>query len=113
MVTPVEIVQRQFDAYNAHDLEGFVASYSDSIKVFRAPSSEPSIAGKAQFSEFYATKRFNIPGLRAALLARMCVGNKVVDHERIWGLGEQTVDIIAAYEITGGLISTMWIFPAE
>ncbi|WP_437838220.1 hypothetical protein [Sorangium sp. So ce1153] len=43
----------------------------------------------------------------------MRVGEKVVDHERFRGPGEGTVDILAVHESTGGLLSTVWIFPAE
>ena len=46
-----EIVQRQVDAYNAHDLDRFVATYADSIRIFRMPSTEPAISGKAQLIE--------------------------------------------------------------
>jgi hypothetical protein len=31
-------VQRQLDAYNARDLERFVAEYAEDVRVFRPPS---------------------------------------------------------------------------
>ena len=40
-MNPEDPVQRQLDAYNAHDLEHFVAEYHDDVKVYRPPASEP------------------------------------------------------------------------
>jgi hypothetical protein len=40
----------------------------------------------------------------------MVAGNKVVDHERIVGLGADVVDAIAVYEIDAGLITKVWFF---
>ena len=38
---PVAFAQRQLDAYNAHDLERFVAEYTDDVVVYRLPGTEP------------------------------------------------------------------------
>src|SRR5580765_622044 len=96
------IVQRQVEAYNAHDLDRFVAFYSDDIKVFRPPATEPAIAGKEKLREFYAAKRFNLPNLHADILKRIVAGNKVVDYERVLGVGDKPLDFIVVYEIAGG-----------
>ena len=111
-MTPQALVQAQLDAYNAHDLQAFIACYSDDIKIYRPPATEPALAGKAAFADFYATQRFNRPALQAQVLNRMVLGNKVIDHERISGLGDAPLEAAAVYEITGGLISTVWFFYA-
>ena len=112
-MTPEEAVQGQVDAYNARDLERFVAYYSDSISVFRMPGTEPTLAGKSRFAEFYATQRFNRPGLRAEILHRMVLGHNVIDHERIYGVQEQPFEIAAAYEVIDGMIHRVWFFAAD
>jgi hypothetical protein len=106
----VETVQRQVDAYNRRDLPAFLATYSESIRVYRMPSVEPALSGKAAFGEFYRTQRFNLPGLRAEILQRIATGNKVIDHERISGLGEQPIEAVAVYEVIGGVIDRVWFF---
>jgi hypothetical protein len=111
-MTPEALVQAQLDAYNAHDLQAFVACYSDDIKIYRPPATEPALAGKAAFADFYATQRFNLPGLQAQVLNRMVLGNKVIDHERITGLGDAPLEAAAVYEVTGGMISTVWFYYA-
>ena len=107
-MNPVDPVQRQLDAYNAHDLERFVAQYSDDVRVFRPPAAEPTLSGKRAFAEHYARNRFTLPALHAEVVNRMVCGNKVVDHERITGLGPDVVEAIAVYEIEGELIRTVW-----
>ncbi len=112
-MSPVEVVQRQLDAYNARDLAAFVATYSDDIRIFRMPSAEPALSGKEQLAEFYATKRFNVPALHAELLGRIATGNKVVDHERIRGIADKLVEAVAVYQVRDDRIETVWFFAPQ
>ena len=108
-----ELVQRHFDAYNAHDLQTFVDCFSDTVQVFRPPLAEAAISGKSELAEFYRTQRFNLPALRAELLNRIVLGNKVIDHERIWGLTEQPLDALGVYSVVNGLIQYVWFYSGE
>ncbi|MDP5009442.1 MAG: nuclear transport factor 2 family protein [Glaciimonas sp.] len=114
MSTSLEIIERQFEAYNASDLEKFISNFSESYHAYRMPTLEPYIVGKAQLTEFYATKRFNDGGmkLQAELISRTVMGNKVVDCERISGISDSPVDMIVIYEIRDGLIASSWAFSA-
>jgi len=112
-LSAVDVVQRQVAAYNEHDLERFVASYSDVVEIFRMPSAAPAISGKRQLAEFYATQRFNIPDLNAEILDRIVSGNKVVDLERVHGLRTDPVEMIAVYEVIENLIRRVWFFPPQ
>jgi hypothetical protein len=107
---PVGPVQRQLDAYNARNLDRFIAEYADDIKVFRPPSVEPVLNGKAAFAEHYATNRFTLPALHARLVNRIVAGNKVADHEDITGLPQGQVEAIAVYEVVDDRIRTVWFF---
>ena len=109
-MTPADPVQRQLDAYNAHDLQRFVAEYSDDVQVFAPPATEPVLSGKAAFAAHYASKRFSLPGLHATVVARMVSGNTVVDHERVVGLKDEVVEAIAVYRVDGGRIMTVWFY---
>jgi hypothetical protein len=112
-MTPVEVVQRQVDAYNARDLARFVGHYSDTVTVFRIPALAPAITGKAQFAEFYATQRFNLPDLHADIVNRIVLGNKVIYHERISGVRLAPFEIVVAYEVVGDVIERVWTFAPE
>lgn len=107
---PVTPVQRQLEAYNAHDLDRFVAQYSDDVQVFRPPATEPVLAGKEAFARHYAANRFTLPDLHAEVLNRMVAGDVVVDHERITGLGEGTLEAIAVYRVEGDRIRSVWFY---
>ncbi|HSE12548.1 MAG TPA: nuclear transport factor 2 family protein [Rudaea sp.] len=112
MNEPEAVVERQLDAYNARNLERFLAEYGDDIRVYRPPAVEPALAGKTAFGDFYATQRFNHPGLHAEVLNRMVLGNKVIDHERISGVGEKPSEVVIVYEVVDDRIRRTWVFSA-
>jgi hypothetical protein len=103
-------VQRQLEAYNARDLERFVAEYAEDIRVFRPPAFEPVLVGKQAFAKHYADNRFTLPSLHAEVVNRMVSGNTVVDHERITGLQPGVVEAIAVYAVADDLIQTVWFY---
>ena len=113
-MNPESVVQRQLDAYNAHDLDRFMAQYSEGVKLFRPPEPLPILSGKAAMAEHYATKRFNLPGLHARLVNRMVLGNKVIDHEHIVGIGDALMDAAVVFEVNQqGLICKVWFFSPD
>jgi len=107
------IVQAQLDAYNARDLDRFIACYADTVKVLRFPSQQLVIDGKAALAEHYAENRFNRPALNAELISRMGLGNTVIDREVVSGVGDATIDAIAIYQVVDGLIQTVWFVDAK
>jgi hypothetical protein len=105
---PEGFAQRQLDAYNALDLEAFIAQYTEDVVVYRLPGAEPVLVGKPAFAEHYRLHRFSIPGLQAELVNRMVIGNKVIDHERVIGVDPEPLEIAAIYEVTPSGISKVW-----
>jgi hypothetical protein len=112
-MSAADVVQRQVEAYNARDLDRFVSTYSETIAIFRMPSIEPSISGKVELASFYAAQRFNLTGLRAEIVNRIVLGNKVIDQERVWGVRDTPIEVVAVYEVTGELIERVWFFAPE
>lgn len=112
-MTPEDPVRRQLDAYNAHDLDSFIAEYSDDVRVFRPPQVDPVLSGKPAFAAHYAANRFNLKNLHARVERRIVCGNKVVDHERITGLQNQEVQMLAVYEVIDGKIKTVWFYAPQ
>ena len=110
---PVWLVQEQLEAYNARDIDRFVAVYAEDVKAYRMPSPEPVLSGKQQFRDHYLAKRFNIPTLHAELVNRIALGNKVIDHERVRGLGDAVIEVAALYEIRDSLIQTVWFLDVD
>lgn len=103
-------VKAQFEAYNAHDIEAFICCFSDDFKGYRMPGESPSITGKESLREFYVNNRFNNPKLRAELISRIVLGNKVFDHELIHGLSSEPTESVAVFEVKDDLISTAWFY---
>lgn len=112
-MNPEAPVKRQLDAYNQKDLSVFVAQFSDDIKVYSPPNPMPVLTGKAAFAEHYKTNRFILPNLHAQIISRTIVSNKVIDHERVSGIGEGTNDVAVVYEVHEvheDLIVNVWFF---
>ncbi|WP_020400310.1 nuclear transport factor 2 family protein [Kordiimonas gwangyangensis] len=109
-MSPLDLVQGQFDAYNARDLERFLSFFSDDVRVVRPPSGEAVIEGKEAFGAFYRDQRFNKKGLRAELVNRIVMGNKIFDHELIHGVATEPIEMVAVFEVEDGLIRTVMGF---
>ncbi|WP_323900068.1 nuclear transport factor 2 family protein [Aeromonas hydrophila] len=103
-------VEAQFNAYNVHDLEAFLACFADDFKGYRMPTETPSTVGKGALRAFYAEHRFNNPALWAELLSRTVIGNKVFDHELIYGLSPEPLESMAVFEVEVDLIKTAWFY---
>jgi hypothetical protein len=104
-----EIVQRQLDAYNARDIEAFMACWAEDAEFYAFPS-DLLARGAAQIRERHVA-RFKEPNLFGKLISRTAVGNIVVDREvvtRTFPQGAGRVDVIAIYEVDGETIRRAW-----
>jgi hypothetical protein len=107
-VSPVDLAQAQLDAYNAHDLEAFLACYAEAVEVRDFPSNELRIAGRAAMRERYGPL-LERPGLHAELVDRIALGAVVIDQESVHGLREgDVVSAVAVYEVADELIRRVW-----
>lgn len=109
---PVAFAQRQFDAYNAKDLEHFVREYTEDVVVYRLPDPAPIILGRPALAAYYREKRFNLPNLHVKLVSRMTFGNKVIDHEIVYGVTDTALDVAAIYEVNEQGIFRVWFVSA-
>ena len=105
--------QRQLEAYNDRDLDRFVREYTEDVVLYRLPSPEPVLQGKAALTEYYRKNRFSLPGLHAELVNRMVFGNKVIDHERVTGLQAEPLEVAAIYEVTPTGIAKVWFVAGQ
>lgn len=112
MKNQIDPVQRQFDAYNARDLARFLENFSDDFRGYRAHEPQPVMVGKAQLADFYSTQRFNRLALKAELISRTVMGNKVFDFERITGVADDPIDMAVVFEVRDDLIVASWSFSA-
>ena len=104
-----EVVRRQLDAYNARDIEAFMACWADDAQYYQHPSTLLA-AGAAEIRARHVA-RFKEPNLFGRLVKRMVVGSMVVDQEtvaRTFPEGTGHVDVIAIYEVAHGKIAKAW-----
>ncbi len=107
--SPEAVVQRQFEAYNAHDLDTLLAIYAEEARIYEHPATLLA-TGTAQLRERFAL-RFADPNLHARLAQRMVMDRFVVDHEeltRTFPEGPGTVELMATYEVCEGRIVNAW-----
>ncbi|WP_211440811.1 nuclear transport factor 2 family protein [Collimonas humicola] len=101
-----DIVQKQLDAYNARDMDAFLATYADEAELFGFPNT-PSAKGKEEMRKRY-TVRFSDTLLHCIIVKRIVMGNTVIDHERVRVTlpeGPGVMEAIAIYEVHDGKIA--------
>ena len=96
------IVNLQLEAYNARDIDRFVATYSEDIEIYNWKW-ELTVKGHKQLRERYADFFKNTPNLHCHIENRIVYGNKVVDKERVIA-GERIIEAVAIYEVANGKI---------
>jgi hypothetical protein len=107
--SPEAVVQRQLEAYNAHDLDALMATYAPDAELFEHPAKLVA-AGRAQLRERY-TARFQEPNLHAQLLKRTVMDQMVIDHEKVtrtFPEGPGSIELVMIYEVRGGAIVRAW-----
>jgi len=99
------LIQKQFDAYNAKDVESWLNTYSHDAKQFLLHG-ECLASGHDQIRK-RIIERFKEPDLFAQLLSRTVMDNCVVDLELItrnFPEGKGTVEMLCIYQVENDLI---------
>jgi len=98
--TPEEAVQQQLNAYNAHDIDGFLDAYADSVRLYAYPNQAQG-GGVDAMRNGYSRLFERTPELFANVTNRMVQGQTVIDYEEVTGLAEDgsTTTVIAIYRV--------------
>ena len=100
--TPSELVQRQVEAYNKRDLDAFMATYSNDVKIYFF-NGDVRFKDKKAMRERFETYFKNTPDLHCEIKNRITITNKVIDKEYILANGKYR-NAVAVYEVEDGLI---------
>ena len=104
MSVVTDAVERQVDAYNAHDLDAFVACYAEGV-VIEDAAGRVLMSGRDAMRDRYGRLFGSLPDLRAEIPSRIRVGSYVVDEERVSGRPEGDMHAVVIYRLDGdGLI---------
>lgn len=101
--SPAIIVQKQLDAYNARDIDAFMATYTKDIVLINFPNNV-ILKGQEKMKEGYASYFDTTPDLNCKIINRTVIGNKVIDEEYVTA-NHQNFSAVAIYEIENGKIS--------
>ena len=105
-------VQRQLDAYNAKDMDAWLATYHDDAEQYELHGARLA-RGHAEMRARMQS-RFAEPDLHAELLSRTVMGSIVVDHERItrnFPEGRGTMEMVCLYEVRGSRVAKATFAP--
>jgi len=107
-MTQAEIVSRQLEFYNAHDLEGFCSCYADDAELRNMGEAGALASSKDELRDMYG-KKFSNPALKARIANRIIKGNYVIDHELVDGVsaGDKPLEVVAIYKVDGDLIQSV------
>lgn len=104
---PVDVVQRQLDAYNARDIDAWLATYAPDARQYEYPNKLLAEGHEAMRQRMIP--RFQEANLYAHLRSRIVMGNLVIDHEdvtRTFPEGPGHVEMIGIYQVIAGRIES-------
>ena len=112
---PTDVVQAQVDAYNAHDLDRFLACYAEDATIYDLSEERPVVRGRSAMREAYSFLESVPDGFRVEITDRLVSNAIVVDTERFFGLPEgiEVPDAVAVYEVRNGKIQNVWFPPTK
>ena len=106
--TAEEVVQKQFKAYNARNLDTFLSCFSDDVVVYLFPD-QLLYNGKAELKKSYSNFFTNTPDLYCELVDRNVNGNKVKDEVMITRVKKtKPMKTTIMYVVEEGLITKMY-----
>lgn len=106
---PEAVVRKQIEAFNAHDLEAFLAAFAEDLEASGLPQGAAAPQTKSSLRDLYAGRFRANPDLRAAVRDRIVSGAFVIQRETISGrTGKPPLEAVVIYQIEGGRIRRMW-----
>jgi imidazolonepropionase-like amidohydrolase len=109
--TPVDVVQRQVNAYNARSMEAFTAAYSPDAKVYQYPD-QLLATGRDEIRKKYEHLFSETPALHVQILQRLSAGQTVIDQERVTG-AQKIYEGFAIYEVADRAIRNVTLIPTN
>jgi hypothetical protein len=97
-------VQEQLDAYNARDIERFVACYTDDV-VVEDGARNVQLRGRNALRQRYERPFSDRPEQRCQIVNRIRISEYVIDEELIAGTGRDDFHIVAIYRLVGQQIA--------
>jgi hypothetical protein len=113
--TPAAIVQRQVEAYNAHDVERFVAIYAEDAEIFNSPGAvTPRLSGREAIRADYSALFREFSSAHCTVVNRALEGAYVFDQEMCtFAPNGPPLRATSIYLVEGALIKRVWFASAN
>lgn len=100
------IVKQSLEAYNARDIDGFMALFDDNIEMYNFHEEKIRAKGIDDVRTLYKSFFDASPELHSKILKRIVLGNTVIDHEYITGARgkKEAYELVFIYEVKDGKI---------
>jgi len=105
--SPEQIVQKQVEAYNRHDLDAFLGFYAADVKLYDFPDKERS-SGLDAMRKTYGKLFADNPDLKVDIPRRIVQGDTVIDQEFIFVNENRRLKAVAIYRVVDGKIAAVW-----
>ena len=102
-ITPEQIVNIQLEAYNARDINAFLATYSDDIEIYDN-AGKMTMKGHDDLRRSYSKLFDNTPNLNCRIENRIIINNKVIDKENVIA-NDRVLEAVAIYDVENGKIT--------
>jgi hypothetical protein len=105
-----QIVQLQLEAYNARNIDSFMAVFHQDIEIWTLGADAPSAVGWEKVKGIYQELFEHSPELHSTVINRSVIGNKVLDYEKISGRkgAKEDIFLMMIYEVEEGKIRRAW-----
>ena len=93
-----EIANAQLVAYNAQDMDSYLALFHDDAVLVSLPNQDVLAEGIDAIRVMYEV-RFAMPGLHSEVMHRSEIGNVAIDRETVYTDDLPPLDALAMYEV--------------
>ncbi len=110
MDTPEAVLQASIEAYNAHDLDSYIACFTPAA-TFGHLGGRILLDSRDAMRGFYAQFFEARPTARCEIKQRIVMGSFVVDHQQISDETQPPLEAMVISEVQEGRISKVWYSP--
>ena len=108
--SPADVVQRQVNAFNAHNVEALLKTYAEDVKIYENPDRLLS-TGRAALREQFGKRLGDDAKAHCEVLKRVVADGNIIDEVRL--SGAETREGTVIYEVEDGLIRSVRVVRAK
>ena len=103
-LSPLAVVNLRMQAYNNHDLEAFLKTYSEEIEIFTYPDKSLG-KGKKHIKNLFEPM-FKEGSISVEIHHQIAKDGYVINHETVMS-GNNETEYVSIYEVRDGLITSV------